>query len=96
LCLVFPLPPSRGFARDSCRGGGGGGLQSIKREGFALVDAAVDGRLAAEIDSNGATEEDAGDEAANGEGFLGFFAAGAETETGAGEAVETGESASGD
>ena len=59
----------------------------------ALADAAGDGCVAAEMemDSNCVTE-DAGDDGANDEGFLRFFAVG----TGAGEAVETGESASGD
>jgi len=81
----LPVPAPRSFAWEGARG-----LQSVTYEGLALADAAGDD---AEIESNGTTE-DAGDEAANGEGFLRFFAAGAET--GAGEAVETGESASGD
>jgi hypothetical protein len=58
-----------------------------------LVDATGDGR-SAETESNGATDDDDDDDAIRGEGFLRLFDVG--TGAGTGEAVDTGESASGD
>jgi hypothetical protein len=61
-------------------------------EELALVDA-TGGSRSAETESNGATDDD-DDDAIRGEGFLRFFDVG--TGAGMGEAVDTGESASGD
>jgi len=104
--LCFPLPivllPPLGFARG-CRGGGLGSIITCDDDELALVDATGDGR-SAETGSNGATDDAGDDEVISGEGFLRFFDVGTtevakatgEARVGAGEAAETGESASGD